>query len=485
MKHSSGSSSGGGGLVMDPTHMEEKETTRTTGVTDDSSTTTTNSASDTFASDSQSSSSSSSSSKQQQQPFVYSKMATIPPDPYQSTRRDASPSLGSWHFWDGDESTRPTTNTDYPQQYPPYGDIPGEQFPPEAWQADAVFVNHLLNDAEQLVTRAKEAILMEYGHGKEGITAPEQLRERLAMFHWDTVTTLASGSSAEPPPAFSKRGGRGNGGWMTPEAKDGLVLRLLHAAMTNQPFVVVMGGHSAAAGHGNHFHQSYLMQFHKVMAPVLARLGVQLQTRNMAQGGLGTLHNALGMADVYGSDIDWLLWDSGMTEKDDAHLELFARQAVLGATSKVPVIMGLHFHVSQQLHAKAGVEVGEYGNGHDGMPVAETAAQAAALPYAVRYWKCAPDAEELCDDGAGPEHGKYCTHCWIPRPDVDADTAFWNVADRPGGQVKWHPGWRSHQVQGRVLAFALLDALQVAIQNWSDGTMGGPPLDDDVRTYEM
>ena len=49
----------------------------------------------------------------------------------------------------------------------------------------------------------------------------------------------------------------GNGGWTTESSYEGLVRRLLHAMMTNDDFVVVIGGHSAAAGHGNYFHQSY------------------------------------------------------------------------------------------------------------------------------------------------------------------------------------------------------------------------------------
>lgn len=63
-----------------------------------------------------------------------------------------------------------------------------------------------------------------------------------------------------------------------------------------------------------------MMQFHKVMAPVFARLGVKLITRNMAMGGVGTLHSSLGMADIYGADIDLLIWDTGKwrtTTNDD------------------------------------------------------------------------------------------------------------------------------------------------------------------------
>jgi hypothetical protein len=67
--------------------------------------------------------------------------------------------------------------------------------------------------------------------------------------------------------------------------------------------------------HSNHFRQSYMMQFHKVMYPVFARMGVKLITRNMAQGGLGTIQAGLGSGSIYGDEIDLLLWDSGKSTK--------------------------------------------------------------------------------------------------------------------------------------------------------------------------
>ena len=53
------------------------------------------------------------------------------------------------------------------------------------------------------------------------------------------------------------------------------------------------------------------MQFHKIMEPVFARLGVKLITRNMAQGGMGTTQASMGSGSIYGDEVDLLLWDSG------------------------------------------------------------------------------------------------------------------------------------------------------------------------------
>jgi hypothetical protein len=61
----------------------------------------------------------------------------------------------------------------------------------------------------------------------------------------------------------------------------------------------------------NNFRQSYMMQFHKIMEPIFARLGVKLITRNFGQGGLGTIQTSMGSGSIYGDEVDLLLWDSG------------------------------------------------------------------------------------------------------------------------------------------------------------------------------
>lgn len=66
----------------------------------------------------------------------------------------------------------------------------------------------------------------------------------------------------------------------------------------------------------NHFQQSYSLQVQWIMEAVFARLGVRHQARNFGNGGMGTLHNGLGASSIYGPDVDFLMWDSSMTEKE-------------------------------------------------------------------------------------------------------------------------------------------------------------------------
>jgi hypothetical protein len=86
----------------------------------------------------------------------YSDLSKITPDverkyPLYSTSAtaDLQAKYGRWNFWDGEEDKRPSK--DYCGAYP-NRDIPGGEFPEEAWQVDAVFVNHIINDASELIS---------------------------------------------------------------------------------------------------------------------------------------------------------------------------------------------------------------------------------------------------------------------------------------------------------------------------------------------
>lgn len=264
-------------------------------------------------------------------------------------------------------------------------------------------------------------------------------------------------------------------GWLSADAMDGLSRRILHAMITNDEFGVVLGGHSSAAGHGNHFLQSYMMQFHAVMEPVFYRLGVKLVTRNIAQGGLGTIQTALGGSDIYGSNVDIMVWDSHMTEGDDMSIDLFMRQALLGGPEKrAPMIWGGNFAVLKMLNTEAGVHVGELGTDVNSFNITHDNEQAKSMPFAVRYLRCSKENMALCNE----RHNRYRSQCWVDRDDVKP---FARQDDMVGGQASWHPGFRSHQLMGRRLAYVLLEATEKALILWQEETKkGNVPISGDL-----
>lgn len=99
--------------------------------------------------------------------------------------------------------------------------------------------------------------------------------------------------------------------------------------------------------------------------------------------------------------------------------------------------------------------------------------QAATMPFAARYIKCDPNSHDLCEAN---EH-RFRAQCWIDRDDVTPPTT---QKDKPGGQVKWHPGFRIHQLKGRSMAMVILTVMQDAIDTWSEVTIiEGHPLEDE------
>lgn len=215
----------------------------------------------------------------------------------EAERQALAEQWGSWTLVDPKANQRPAE--DFFAEYP-FRDIPWSKFPESAWQTDQEYLSKFLPEAQALVKRAMEAILAEYGHGP--LDEPDKtFAERADMFDI-TMTDLPDSKEAN---------GVNKGGQLPSKSFAGLVRRVLHSIVTEDTFVFVMGGHSAAAGHGNHFQQSYTLQFQKVMEPVFARLGVQCTARNIGMGGLGTSQNALAAGDLYGHDMDILMWDSG------------------------------------------------------------------------------------------------------------------------------------------------------------------------------
>jgi hypothetical protein len=194
------------------------------------------------------------------------------------------------------------------------------------WQIDTAYLSQWLPHAMALAERSLEGILGEYGHSK--FDQPnETFATRSYMF-----STSTTGYHVKRPP--------GNAGYATSATLAAIQRRLMHAIVTQSSFTMAMGGHSAAAGHGNHFQQSYTLQVQRVLEPVLARLGVYHQSHNFGVGGMGTIQNALGSADLYGPELDVIIWDSSMTENEDSMRDLFARTAFLTG-DRVPVLWGV------------------------------------------------------------------------------------------------------------------------------------------------
>lgn len=146
-------------------------------------------------------------------------------DSYVRRARAPVDTFGSWTLVDTKRSTRPANDfyTKYPSR-----DVPWEDFPDTAWQKDEEYLPKFLEEGIALAERALEAILTEYGFGKDQDSRDFSQRIKL----------LGAQVEKTEPGAVILNG----------DSYKGLVRRILHAIVTEDTFTFAMSGHSAAAG---------------------------------------------------------------------------------------------------------------------------------------------------------------------------------------------------------------------------------------------
>jgi len=158
-------------------------------------------------------------------------------------KQELAKKWGEWTFQDLKADLRPTE--DYCGAYPSR-DIPWEEFPHNAWQTDTGYLQAFLPQARDLVERAMEAHLAEYGFGPDDLSGEDfESRRDKSPFKLEILDHYS-----DDPKTRRKlsTGVDGYSGWMTQQSFDGLVRRLLHAIVSRDSFTLLTGGHSAAAG---------------------------------------------------------------------------------------------------------------------------------------------------------------------------------------------------------------------------------------------
>lgn len=178
---------------------------------------------------------------------------------------------------------------------------------------------------------------------------------------------------------------------------------------------LVLGGHSAAAGHGAGHNQSYIIEAGHVLEPVFAHLGVEFRSYNFAQGGMGTFQQSMAGMDLRGKDADILLWDSSMTEKDGSLANFFFRQGLISG-HRSPILFQIPKGPMQVFHDVAGVAFLEYDEGW--VPVTDNDEQVKSVPWAAQWLSCSRTATTDC------KAHEYTAGCWVER---EVRTRMWDL----------------------------------------------------------
>ena len=336
---------------------------------------------------------------------------------------------------------------------PPYDDFPNEdvpidKFPKASWQTDFDYVGHYIDEGRNLVQRMKNAIYTEYGHSskkQDGSTIGKAaMIVRNAMFgvlHHDPDQPVNKNNEAIDPKTNATLPGVAH---MSPEAWNALVKKILHAMMTAGNLFVVVAGDDAAAGHGNNFIQSSIMQFYYFLEPVFHELGVNLVARNMAQKDKSVIYQAMGGGDLYG-EIDVLLYSSTYAGETDGTRDLLYRQAILSG-ERVPIILtDKPGNLKTESSNTAWI-----GNLQPGVGI------------------CGDRKDGICD------FEKHNSVCWVPRTDIEPPTPQ-DKDISPGA----YPGVYKHQFEARKLTMMFLHAIEDALDQWNDLSQDSFPLRDE------
>lgn len=200
-------------------------------------------------------------------------------------RNPESPTASTWGYFDFEDpkeewrgKVRPIPDF----ESVPHRDVKNSDFPDGAWQRDDEYITQFLSEAKKLVNRTMEGIYAEYGvgvaNGDLSKLTDEQLQNRELFAPMKIIQDINDDTEYNA---------RGTGMWTTQDSLDGLARRILHAIITQDTFHIALGGHSAAgklsfyscifqirvryilistngfvraAGHGNGFNQSYIIQ---------------------------------------------------------------------------------------------------------------------------------------------------------------------------------------------------------------------------------
>ena len=247
-----------------------------------------------------------------------------------------------------------------------------------------------------------------------------------------------------------------------------ILIKIIEAQLTKKEvsYNWVIGGHSAAAGHGNLFNQTYGYVLEDSARPIFQALGITFYGKNYAMGGMKSApESALCMSSLYGPDLDILSWDFGMTDgsRSSDLYTIWSQKA--GTHPTQPTILSYGSNSAYSIHPKleeAGmsvfqalfVEERRTENLSDVFPDSDDEdVKVDELPKGVKFYRC----------GGHTENGEPCGDKQIK---FDTKKACKTI----GYQVSWHDGWKNHLLKGRVSAAFLIEHVLEALNTLESGT---------------
>mmetsp|Transcript_17490 Transcript_17490/g.26477 ORF Transcript_17490/g.26477 Transcript_17490/m.26477 type:complete len:690 (-) Transcript_17490:415-2484(-) len=251
-------------------------------------------------------------------------------------------------------------------------------------------------------------------------------------------------------------------------------------------FVWATGGHSAAAGHGNLYNESYTAMMERSVKPIFKSVGIAFDGRNYAMGGMRSAPEiALCQESIFGVDADIITWDFGMTDVPHSwkHFLYLSRA---GTHRNRPAFIGINIHgfdfeeklsVYKKAEAKGLTTFYLSGevikNMQDVVPdmFGMNQEEIDAIPEYVRYFKCQNEIEK---SDPGCADNKYNEA----------------LCSNRRHKAPWHPGWKSNSLYGNLMAFFLIENLESTIEelikeDFDPATKLRELKDEEQKDYEI
>jgi len=298
-------------------------------------------------------------------------------------------------------------------------------------------LSDLMTKVDQTRNEFDEDLYLDYGKFKE-----------------DIFTSQITGTHFESPSTQSSR-----------RLRRKILIKILEAQLhTNEhndvSFIWAIGGHSAAAGHGNLFKQTYGNIIEQSLKPTFEALGITFYAKNYAMGGMSSGPElAFCQSAVYGTDIQILSWDFGMTDggRNADLYNLWIQRAAVHPSS--PTIVSFGSMVSKSIHQ--GIE-------KFGMSTFQATFVDERNPNNV--YKSIPNSDDLEINVDELPHGLKNFRCnnHIESGDICGNkTIKFNTASCPSMkyQVSWHNGWKDHLLKGRLSASFIMEHVVQALNH--------------------
>ncbi|KAI2500373.1 hypothetical protein MHU86_14116 [Fragilaria crotonensis] len=235
-----------------------------------------------------------------------------------------------------------------------------------------------------------------------------------------------------------------------------LVLPEIQQTFSN--FVWATGGHSAAAGHGNLFNESYTAFMERSAKPVFEAVGIGFEGRNYAMGGMRSAPEfALCQESIFGLDADVVSWDFGMCDAGPNEYKQDLYMARVGRQRNRPAFVGINFEdfrvdMMRKLediglttfHLNERTDVDAMRSAIPDM-LGMNQQEIDQVPEYVRYFKC---KDQIETGQPGCDEHKYSDGMCVDRLH----------------KASWHPGWRWQSLTGQMMAFFLVEHLEAAIE---------------------